>query len=174
MRCNWCNIHLNGTVYQNIYSEKLKVGFCSNQCKHRAENANKPQQIITQQNSIPQKPIIKTIEKIVEKKIYVDKTSDEEKELMRVNAELIRQKARAIKREEDKLDDEEREQSERESKKWILLTLIILLVILNIATFGKIVPWIISNLFILFYVIYFFFQKKTKKVGEWLDDKLNQ
>ena len=170
MKCYWCNKKLEGNFYTNIHSEKLESAFCSNQCKIQAENAlNK-----NQQNYKSPNPIIKTVEKIVEKKIYVDQTSDEEKELMRVNAELARQKARTIKRIEDKLDDEEREQSERESKKWLLLTLIILLVILNIATFGKIVPWIISNLFILFYIIFFFFGKKTKEIGKWLDDKLNQ
>ena len=170
MKCYWCNKKLEGNFYTNIHSEKLESAFCSNQCKIQAENAlNK-----NQQNYKSPNPIIRTVEKIVEKKIYVDKTSDEEKELMRVNAELARQKARTIKRIEDKLDDEEREQSERESKKWLLLTLIILLVILNIATFGKIVPWIISNLFILFYIIFFFFGKKTKEIGKWLDDKLNQ
>jgi hypothetical protein len=109
-------------------------------------NVNKIQQIITQQNHTPQKT---------------------------TNTELIRQRAISI-REEYKFEDEEREQSERESKKWILLTIIILFVVLNITTFGKIVPWIISNLFILFYVIYFFFGKKVKEIGEWLDDKLNQ
>ena len=56
---------------------------------------------------------------------------------------------------------------------WILFGLIMIWAALNWATFGETIPWLLSNLFILFYVIYIFFGKKTKKVGQWLDDKLN-
>ena len=170
-KCNWCG-HQYNSEYGN-YSDKLQRGFCSNRCKHSAENAD-----------IQSRPIQNVVQK-VEKTVYVDKTSPEEKDQMRASAELLRQRARQLKREQDLIDqqirteqeiiDSENEELEqKKNKKWILLLLFFLWITLNIATIGKPGPWIISNLFILFYIIYFFFQKKTKKVGEWLDDKLNQ